>query len=78
MTKENYFSDLIGDMRREKKQILTQFTVHSRLHLLGLHIANHMQHGKKYVVGAYANPPKKPKSPLKNGKVIAITIVKPT
>jgi hypothetical protein len=37
-----------------------------------------MQHGKKYVVGAYANPPKKPKSPLKNGKVIAITIVKPT
>jgi hypothetical protein len=28
------------------------------------------------VVGAYANPPKKPKSPLKNGKVIAITIVK--
>jgi hypothetical protein len=54
-----------------------QFTIHSRLHLLGWQIANHMQHGKKYVVGAYANPPKKPKSPLKNGKVIAITIVKP-
>jgi len=29
----------------------------------------------KYVVGAKANPPKNPKRPPKNGKVIAMNIV---
>jgi hypothetical protein len=65
-----------ANMSRTPNMMQTQFVIHERLKGLGLTIHNHIIHGKKYVVGAKANPPKNPSKAEKNGKVIPANSVK--